>query len=161
MSLPRTQLALEECRKHLDDTKSFSTSIEAYLTRGLVILLCAEIESSVLSLLYKRIEIDPDEEVGRFAKSIGKGFVRNARPSEIGKILARFGEDCKQRYQQEVEASIGEAGSTRVGNLITARDSFAHVEPPDVTFREVEQAYDDAVRLLDAVATALGLATSS
>ncbi len=161
MSLPRTHLSLEECRKHLDDTESVSTAIEAYLARGLIILLCAEIESSVLSLLYKRIEIDPDEEVGRFAKSIGRGFVRNARPNEIGKIMARFGEDCNKRYQQEVEASIGEAGRTRVGNLVTDRDSFAHAEPPNVTFREIERAYDDAVRLLDAVATALDLATSS
>jgi hypothetical protein len=161
MSLPRTQLALEECRIHLDETGGFSTSIEAYITRGIIVLLCAEIESSVLNLIIRRLDRNPDQEVSEFAKPKTRGFVRNVRPSEIGDLLARFGEDCRRRHQDAIDSSIGEEGRARIGNLVTSRDTFAHGEPPDVTFREVEKAYKDAVGLLEAVATALGVSPDS
>jgi len=157
MWLPRTQLALEECRRHLKETKSFNTPIEAYITRGLIVLLCAEIEASVTHLVIRRVEATDDQEVRQFAKSISKAFVRNAKPGEIGDVVGRFGEHCKQRYQQTLDASIGDAGRMRIGNLVTSRDRFAHGEPPDVTFRELLKAFKDAVGLLAAVEKSLGL----
>jgi hypothetical protein len=157
MWLPRTELALEECRKHLTETGSFNTPIEAYITRGLIVLLCAEIEASVTDLIVRRVEASDDAEVRQFAKSISKGFVRNAKPAEVGDVVGRFGEHCKQRYQQSLDASIGDGGRMRIGDLVANRDRFAHGEPPDVTFRELQEAFNDALGLLEAVEKALGL----
>lgn len=162
MSLPRTELALEECHKHLKKTKTFNTAIEAYITRGLIVLLCAEIEASVTDLVIRRVEASDDPEVRQFAKSISKGFVRNAKPGEIGDVVGRFGEHCRRRYQQTLDAFIGDAGRARIGNLVANRDRFAHGEPPNVTFRELqEETFEDAVGLLRAVEEALGLSNGS
>jgi hypothetical protein len=95
--------------------------------------------------------------VAEFAKTVSRGFVRNARSGEIGDVLGRFGDNCKARFQSVIGRSIGEAGLNRIGNLVRNRDSFAHLDPPDVTFGELETAFSDVLKMVDAVAQALGL----
>jgi len=141
-------------------TETFNTSIEFYLTRGILVMLCAEIESTVTKLILDRVASSSDPEIGAFAQSVGPGFVRNAKTGEIGRILARFGEDCHARYDAALKATIEDAGIARIGNVVFTRGQFAHSEPPAVTFREAEDAHLDAVKMIDAVATALGLPTS-
>ena len=157
--LPATQLAIEECSLHLTNTKSENTSIDAYLTRAVLISLCAEMETTITQLLFERFSLNSDAEMREFANSIGQGFVRNAKTGEIAKILGRFGQTCKSRYEAALKASLDDEALARIGNAIFNRGQFAHFMPATVTFAEVKVAYGDAVKLVEVVATALGLPT--
>lgn len=154
--LSETRVVLEQVREHLVATSSFQTPIEVFLSRSIVMTLCAELERTVEGLIFARIETNDDEEIIAFSKTVAR-IVRNIKPGEVADVLGRFGTDCKQRYREALVGSIGEAGLGRIGNLVVVRDSFAHLKPPDVTFRDAEQAYGDGLALVASVRTALGL----
>jgi hypothetical protein len=155
-NLPRTLTVLEDTRGHLAATSAFNTEIDTYLARGIAITLCAEIEYAVTTLIGKRTDRSLDLEAAAFVRTMTKNVVRNATAGEIGDVLSKFGAVCRGRYDREINRTIGQAGRGRVGELVAARDSFGHLIPPQVTFRDMDLAYEAAVGLVTAVEVALG-----
>src|SRR3990172_2361996 len=95
--LLRTRLVLDECKEHLGDSGAEKTMIEVYLARGVVMTLCSEIEAAVTELVFKRVDSNSDAEIVAFSRSVAR-IVRNAKPGQIGDLLSRFGDGCKERY---------------------------------------------------------------
>ncbi|MDA1062580.1 MAG: hypothetical protein O2895_06710 [Chloroflexi bacterium] len=154
-SLILTETALQECQTHLEDTNSLGTAIEAYLTRHVVVLLCAEIESSVRGLVHAKADRESSEPIAALVRQIGRNIVRSAKHSEIKDILGYLGPQYATRYDELVRSSIGEAGIARLGNAVAIRDSVAHRSPPPVTFGELRTTHEAAEEVVAAVRTAL------
>jgi len=54
MRLVRIDQAIEACQAHLEKSGAIGTEIEAYLTRYLLVLICAAIEEEIESLIIER-----------------------------------------------------------------------------------------------------------
>ena len=153
--LPMTDTAIADCRNHINSHPDIDLAILAYLTRHVNGLMCAEIETVVTRLIRERIEQGCDNAAANFLASFRRSVVRNAKYAEIGDKLALFGDEFKQRYEDAVDNSVGESGIQKLGIAVGKRDDTAHRAPPNITFKELEEAYTAATAIVDAVAVAL------
>ena len=150
-SLVRTASALADCDDHLKATGSFGTPIENFLTSHLVMLLCAEVESTVRALIHEYVLAHSEPSVAELVKNVGANLVRNALHSEIRKVLGYLGSEYADQYNDLVRASAGERGITHLGNVVTNRNSIAHNVPPQLTFADVVAAQSAAEQVVQAV----------
>ena len=155
ISLVQTEVALGACRDHLQATNAFGTPIEAYLTRHLVVLLCAEVESSVRQLIHGKVGNESSAPIAALVGQIGGNIVRNARHSEIKKVLGYLGPAYAAHYDELVQSSIGDDGIARLGNAVVSRNNVAHQSQPTVTFAEIESAHAAAEEVIRAVREAI------
>ena len=127
-------------------------AIVAYLTRHVNGLMCAEIERVVTRLIRERLEAGcSDEAVLNYLKSTRRSAIRNAKFREIRNTLRLLGSAYEERFSGLVWSGVGEEGIEKLGMAVGKRDKDAHEDPPDVTFRELEEAYDVATQVVDAV----------
>lgn len=153
--LPFTDTAITDCRDQMAAHPDTDVAILAYLTSHVNSLMCAEIESVVTRLIKERIQRGSDEAAASFLTSLRHSVVRNAKYSEIGDKLALLGDEYKQRYEDMVDNSVGEEGIQRLGMAVGRRDDAAHRTPPNITFKELEEAFSAATTIVDAVRIAL------
>lgn len=114
--------------------------------------MCAEIESVVTRLIRERIEAGcSDQTTSNFLNSMRRNVVRNAKYSELCDKLALFGQQYKEKFVGELESTIGEEGIQKLGIAVGKRDDDAHRQPPDITFRELEEVYGVATIVVDVV----------
>ena len=65
--------------------------------------------------------------------------------------MARFGDSYKERFYSLINQTIDETGIEKLGMAVGKRNQDAHSNPPDITFRELEEAYRVAADVIDAV----------
>jgi hypothetical protein len=153
--LPRSDTALEDCRKHLSDFPDTDPAVTAYLVRHVSVLLCNEIEAALTQLIIDRVDRGCDEGAANLVKTVRGGLVRNARPKEMRDAIHLFGEPCGQLYDRRIEEKVGDEGLSRLGTLVSHRNLISHSTPADLTFSELERAYKAAAGLLEAAREAL------
>ena len=153
--LPLTDTALKDCRAHIGSTPDIDLSIVGYLTRHVAVLMCAEVESVITKLIENRIDLGCDDAASNLVKSVRGGLVRNAKFNEIGNRLSLLGDDTRKAFEEMVEASAGEEGVARLGMTVRSRDEAAHMSPPNITFDELDAAYEAAAQIVEAAAAAL------
>lgn len=160
--LPSTELALSQCRAHWalqgGIADEFDPAILSYLTRYVVVLMCAEIETIITQMIRDRVDLGGgDGAVRKFVYSVSGNLIRNAKVAEIGDKLGRFGDEFKAKYDEIIDSSVGEEGVAKLGMAVGNRDQLAHSTPPNLTFRELEEAYTVAEAVVGAARMALGL----
>lgn len=153
--LPRTETALEECRAHLEISSSYGTPIESYLTNHIAVLLCSELETTVRELVHEHAFVLSEDPVADFVRKFTKNIVRNAKHSEIKDVVGGFGTEYKEAYDLHVRLSIGDGGILRIANTVSHRDDVAHRIPQQLSFVDVDMAYQAAEKIVEAVATTL------
>lgn len=154
--LPLTDTAIEDYRLHVEQYPDTAREILAYLTRHINGLMCAEIEQSVTRLIRERLEIGcSDAATSNFLKSVGRSSIRNATIREIRNALARFGDGYRERFNNLVNQTVDEAGIEQLSMAVGKRNQDAHDNPPDITFRELEEAFRVAADVVDAVRVTL------
>lgn len=159
MELPRTDIALEDCARHLATHAGAggdTSAVEAYLAGHLVMVLCAEVEELVTRLIYQRIERGGcDEEVANMLRARRKGMVRNASSKEIADTLGQLSPRIRDTYLAAVSVAPGDEGLASLGNAVAARDLIAHSSAPAITLAEVRNAREAAIAVAQAVSDAL------
>lgn len=93
MRLGRIDQAIEACQDHLESSGAMGTEIEAYLTRYLLILICASFEEEIESLISERAARSNDPGLESFVRSAVGQVFRSLKTSEITGLLKRFGRD--------------------------------------------------------------------
>ena len=162
ISLPRTELALAECRGFLDAVAAAvpeldSSTVAAYLAWHISVVLCGEVEASITACFDEMIDrAKADPVVTKLAKT-RKGVTRSAKYGDIGAALDLVAHDARVRFESEVMATVGEPGVARLGNVVGVRDKTAHDVPPAITFHELEEATDIAKQVIAAVRVVLQL----
>lgn len=153
--LVRTKLAIDECQKHLDDTKTNGTLIESFLTNHLLVLFSADMQQAIYECLDKKAEQANEDSLVEYVSSTRKNIIREVTKSGIAGFVNRFGSGAKQKFDGCLRGKEQEI--TRYGNAIENRDSIAHRQGAQVTFLEIKQAVDAAEIILSAVAIALDI----
>ena len=153
--LPLTGAAIADYQEHLGQYPDTDLAILAYLTRHINGLMCAEIEQVITRLVRERLESGcKDEATANFLKSMPRrSSIENAGVPAIRNTLSRFGDDHLERFNTFVfqPESIGDAGVEKLGIAVRKRNEDAHGNPPDITFRELAESYDVAIKVVDAV----------
>ena len=80
-----------------------------------------------------------------------RSAVRNATFSEIRGKVALLGNTYKSNFANLVDRTVGEEGKEKLGLAVRKRDDNAHKTPPDITFRELEEAFVFASDMVDAL----------
>ncbi|MBI3797122.1 MAG: hypothetical protein HY268_09175 [Deltaproteobacteria bacterium] len=153
MRLVRIDQAIEACQAHLESSGATGTEIEAYLTRYLLILICATFEEEIESLIIERAAKSGDPGLESFVRSAVGQVFRSLKTSEIAGLLGRFGVDYKERFRQELTNT--ERAETFFNNIVTNRHDTAHSVGSNVSFAELVRFYSEGHVVLDAVKTAL------
>lgn len=154
--LPLTDTAISDCRRHVKQHSDTDPAIIAYLTRHVNGLMCAELEAVVTRLIRDRLKLGcSDNATLNFVNSLQRGTVRNARYREIRSTIKLLGSSYEERFCELVTSAVGEEGIGKLGIAVGKRNEDAHETPPDVTFRELEEAYSVATSVVLAVSRTL------
>jgi RiboL-PSP-HEPN len=148
MKLPSIDRAIELCEEHLDRTSSRGTEIEAFLTRYLLVLMCARFEEEIENIVLRRLAASSDKHIESFAKSALDAVFRSTKTSEIGGLLNRFSPEYKEQFKTRV---TGTRAETYFNNIVLGRHSTAHSLGANVTLRELVEFYEEGHTVLDAI----------
>ena len=157
MRLTRVDHAIDVCRRHLDDSRSSGTEIEAFLTRYLLVLICSAFEEKIEDLVHLRAEESDDGGLVAFIDSTVGQVFRSVKTSEIGGLLNRFGTHYKDRFRQELDAN--ERAENYFNSIVSNRHDTAHSVDSNtpVSFGDLILFYEEGHVVLDAVEVALRL----
>lgn len=152
MRLTKIDNAISICEQHLVSTNSARTEIESYLTRYLLILICATFEEEIEKILLKRSERISDNHIKSFFQHCIDKTFRSIKSSEIAGMLGRFGSDYKENFQRRANGTIEE---TFYNNIVINRHSTAHSGGASITFSDLVNYYDRGHLILDYLDEAL------
>jgi len=152
MKVPEIDAAIGECRRHLNDTESHGTEIEAFLTRYLLIRICARFEEFIKNALVRRASVTKDPFVESIVRSVAPRLVRSLLTSELKGLLRNIGEEYKATFDANLTDPLAE---TYYNNLVTSRHDTAHGPASTVTFGDLEAFYQKALVVLEAFEKAL------
>lgn len=152
MRLVKIDNAIAVCEQHLTETNSEQTEIESYLTRYLLVLMCASFEEEIEKILLKRSDKVNDNHIKSFFKHCIDKTFRSIKSSEISGILNKFGPDYKENFQIKANGTIEE---TFYNNIIINRHATAHSSGATITFRELVDYYEKGHVILDYLNEAL------
>ena len=77
--------------------------------------------------------------------------VRNATISEIRNTIRLLGNDYRDKFNNLVDQSIGQADIEKLGMAVGKRNENAHENPPNITIRELDEAFSIAIKVVEAV----------
>ncbi|RMR06518.1 hypothetical protein ALP17_03735 [Pseudomonas savastanoi] len=147
----RTQSALAECKEHLSRTDAWNSEIESFLTQHVLVLLCAEIQQSIYSILEARLDGSDDPDVKNFAISTGKRCLRSVGKNEISGFLGFFSVSAKNYLNENID----EKTVSLYNNAITSRHDVAHSSGTKITFGELEKIIEASIEFLSVVNDAI------
>lgn len=153
MKLQRIDDAVEACRVHLDKSEAWGSEVESYLTRYLLVLMCASFEEEIKRLAIDRSIRSNDNGVVAFVTSAVGQVFRSVRTSEIAGLLGRFGLSAKESFQKEMQSSP--RAETFFNNIVVNRHDTAHSSGANISFRELVQFYEEGHVVLDVVKRSL------
>lgn len=149
MRVARIDRALEDCEIHLSSTESFGTPIERLLTYSLLVVIYAEFEQTINSLVQQRCDFIEDESLKNLVSEC-LGSISRIQSGDIGDLLKRFGDDRKASFRSDVMATqANQRAETFYNNLITNRHDTAHSLGSNLTFENVKQFYEEGHVVLD------------
>lgn len=149
MRINKVEDTIEECEKHLKETDSYNTPIEAYLTRYLLVLISASFEEYIEKIFIERGSKSADVFVTEYFKSEMPNKLKSVGITKISEFLKKFGSNYRRKFQDEVSVTIE---ATLYSNIISNRHKVAHeTEVPSMTFREVVDAYRRCNCILDKI----------
>ncbi len=147
--MARIDAALEDCENHLALSGSFGTSIENLLTYSLLVVIYAEFEQQINSIVQQKYASIEDREVREIVRSC-IGSVSRIKSSDLGDLLKRFGENRRAAFRDQMTVSINnERAETSYNNLITNRHDTAHGTGSNLTFADVKRFYEEGHIVLD------------
>lgn len=146
MKLAPVDHALEVCEQHLARTGTVGTEIESFLTRHVLVLICATFEKEIEKIVLERAANANDPALGSFLRHAVHALFRSLLCSEIAGSLNRFGPDYKARFQERVNGTPAEIAWN---NIVQNRHVTAHSAGPNVTFRELVDFYEKGHSILD------------
>ena len=150
-TLLKTQLAFDNCKRHLDTTGAWGSEVESYLTQHVLVIMCADIQQEMYKLVEKRVEHVNDSALKSFSVASCKRVLRSVGKKEIAGFVGYFGAGAKNY----LNAAIDEELVTTYNNAVLNRHEVTHSTGSNITFRELESAIDAARTLIRVVFEAI------
>ncbi|MDC6120859.1 HEPN domain-containing protein [Serratia rubidaea] len=149
----RTKAVMETCHSHLEDSQTWNTEIESFLTQHILIIMCAEIQQEIYYALEVRAHLNGDSELKDFAVASGKKILRSVAKKDIANFVGMFGARAKAHLNENIE----DHEVTLYNNAVTKRHDVAHNTGTNITFRELQEILRSAEKLIIAMGDAISL----
>ena len=154
--LPLTGAAIADYRQHMSQHPDTDPVILAYLNRHINGLMCAEIEQVVTRLICEKLDAGQQHPEARsffpsFLDARRMGCLRNARVDEMRTTLSAFGLYYRNKFNELLDGGLSSDDINKLNAAVKKRNEDAHSTPPTITFQEVEETYDVATAVMDAV----------
>ncbi|WP_420813133.1 HEPN domain-containing protein [Parasulfuritortus cantonensis] len=147
MRIVRIEQTLERCEEHLSTSVAYGTEIESLLTQSILVIMCAEFEQKIETIVREKCSSIEDGSIREFLGSCVGAVFRSVKSNEIAGLLNRFGPSYKEAFNQKT--ADNPRAVTFYNNIVTNRHGVAHSEGSNATFREVKQFYEEGHVLLD------------
>ena len=92
-----------------------------------------------------------DTATSNYLKSLVRSSVRNATISEIRNTIRLLGNDYRDKFNNLIDQSVGQEGIDKLGMAVRNRNENAHENPPNITIRELDEAFSIAIKVVEAV----------
>jgi hypothetical protein len=153
IKLLRTEIAIEECEKHLIANSAFGTPIESYLTQYSLVTLCAEMQQEVISVAQNRASSISDVGLREFTKNAAKDACKHIMLEHLTGYVGKFGNSRKAVFK--TYAASDALTATAYDNAVENRHLVAHSTGVSLTFSEVKVALNSARIVLQWLDSAL------
>jgi hypothetical protein len=150
---------IQQCEKHLRETRTRNTEIENSLVRYLLIRICAEYERRIEVLVQRRCGRINDRHVLNFAKWGIEMATKRFKIENLIELLSKFGDD----YQKTFKDALGKQTSKQNwqiawDNIVTNRHTVAHGRGPVMmTLTDLKNQYYSSLVVIDELVKALRL----
>jgi len=155
MKIDRIEKSLNDCKSLPPEIKP---EIKDLLTRAILISICIEFNEKIKLLTQDKLSIIQDHSIKTFTLScIENEFsTRNPNYKTIKKLVERFGESCKEKFQKEIDKiHQKDLVITYYNNIFDNRNKAAHHQTIDATLEDVGKFYEKAHLVLDCFQKAL------
>jgi hypothetical protein len=157
--------AFEACRRHKSEAQTAGLDafrlreVEHYLLRSLILLIVSQYEGYIESLFVKRAERSGDVEIRNLMVEITDRKFRSPDLGKIKEMLTMLSKGCCNTFSSQIEVKQPQVKAAW-DSLITARHAIVHganAGAVGLTWTDLESAYEDSTRVLQALANSLGL----
>lgn len=165
MRLPHIDHAFELCATHRLSANAAGLDafqvkeVEHYLLRAMVMLIVSHYEQIVENLFVKRAEKCGDVEIHNLISALADRKFRSPDLGKIKDMLKMLSPSCRGTFHTQIDVNQPQAKAAWE-SLITARHAIVHKENQGsvtLTWSDLETAYEESQRVLQALANALGL----
>jgi hypothetical protein len=154
MKFGSLDLLIQSCEAHLDSTGSRNTDIENYFVQFLLVRICAEYESRVITIFNRRCARPTDAHIRSFAQKYAEYKVKRFSVRDICQVLELFGTDYKDAFHKEVMSGASHAAWD---NIYTNRQGVAHQVGTQMSLGDLKKEFGNSNAVLEALAKALDL----
>lgn len=154
MKLPRSDAALDTCQRHLADTGTENTEVEAILVNYLLGAFYAEFEQCVQTAVIARAKAGVDADVDRFVEHAARRLVRHVKISDLTGVLGILSPACRDFFADRVNDTPVHAAWD---NIVQHRMDFAHASGSAMTIGELRVSYERSREVLEVFSAALNV----
>ena len=147
MRIARIDETLDVCEHHLHSSGTFGTQIESLLTYSVLVIMYAEFEQNIETILQEKCASIDDGAIRAFVESCLRLVSRNIRVGELAGLLNRFGDEHKSKFNDKC-ADKPQARDS-YSSIITNRHATAHSTGSNASFQEVKRFYEEGHVVLD------------
>ncbi len=154
----RLDTAVALAKKQAAALAAIDPRLQSFVVGYLVVDIISEFEQRLEAMFALRAKKVGDVPNANF---VSKMLERKFRSPEVSKIYEAL-KNHDAAFLAVFQAKLaGSQWKTAMDNLMTNRHCYVHkAGTPTMTLQDVEQAYNDAVLLFDALADSLGLTTA-
>ena len=146
--------AIKLCDRHLCETNSRGSDIEAYFTKYLLILICSNYENRIREMIIERVKKANDSELVSFVDKTYHSFQRYLRISEMrGNLVKRFSEEYLAEFDRKIIPNDDPA--IKYNNIVENRHAAAHGGMVNMTFSELVNSYEIAEAVISSLSEIL------
>ena len=149
--LTRTQAVYEACQNHLQSVGAAGSAIESYLAEHILVVLCGEIQQALYTIADERAQTSSDMALHTFVSEASSRVLRSVQKNEIAAFIGFFG----STYQETFNGLLDNRDITIYNNAVRQRHHAAHQGGGTMTFRELPDAIEAAIRILNSAQKAL------
>jgi hypothetical protein len=147
-ALDEAEVAIGLCDAHLKKSGAGGTEVEVFLTKYLLIHICAAYEKEIKSMIVSRAMKTGDIQLASFIENDFRPY-RNLRISDLcGNVLKKFSKKHMDDFRSKIQGTEAES---RYSNIIEARHSSAHGGTMNLTFAELVKSFKEAEQVLTAL----------
>ena len=146
MKISKIDDVLETCKDHLEKNNAKGTEIEVFITRYLLIYICAVFEKEIKNIIVERAMKVNDPFINLYVKSSLKATFRQIDTGGIAGVLNHFGPEYKKKFNYKMKETKMQ---NDYNSIVNDRHNTAHGDGSNITFNDLIGYYEEGHKILD------------
>jgi hypothetical protein len=151
MRISDIETVIANSEAHLLNTSTLGTRLESYLSGYLLVYVSSRFQIEVAAIVGNQLALNTvNTKIKNFIERSLARYFQSVNLDQLKNLLEYFGGHCKSSFISKIEMDASSRrASTMYSNLIVNRNSTAHTQGSQMTFKEVKEAYIEGNVVLD------------